>query len=86
MRKEKSVAKRFTYTLEELAQMFVDYDHIASREWDEKWAEKIAVLAEHFDMPPGSTVIDTLREAMAVALHTGKPFDILPDDTTPTED
>jgi hypothetical protein len=86
MRKEKPVAKRFTYTLEELAQMFVDYDRIASREWDEKYAEKVFALAEHFDMPRGSSVIDTLREAMAVALHLGKPFEIDLDDPDPTED
>ena len=86
MRKEKSVGRCFTYSLEELARMFVDYDHVASQEWDKKYAEKFIVLAKHFDMPPGSTVIDTLREAMAVALHIGKPFDILPDETTPTED
>ncbi len=66
----------FTYTLEELAHMFVDYDRVASREWDAKYTEKITVLAEHFDMAPGSTVYDVLREAMAVVLHTGKPFDI----------
>jgi hypothetical protein len=86
MKKEKSVGRCFTYTLEELAHMFVDHDHIASREWDKKYAEKIVVLAEHFGMPPGSTVIDTLREAMAVALHVGKPFDIHPDEPTPTEE
>jgi hypothetical protein len=80
------VAKRFTYTLEELARMFVDYDRIASQEWDEKHAEKVYALAEHFDMPPGSTAIDTLREAMAVALHLGRPFEIDPDDPDPTED
>ena len=78
--------KCFTYTPEELAQMFVDYDQIATEEWDKKHAEKLVVLAEHFDMPPVSTVIDTLREAMAVALHLGKPFDIHPDETPPTED
>ena len=80
------MVKRFTYPLEELAQMFVDYDRIASQEWDDKYAEKITALAELFDMPPGSTAIDTLREAMAVALHTGKPFDILPDESTQSED
>jgi hypothetical protein len=86
MRKEKSVAKHFTYTLEELAQIFVDYDRIASQKWGEKYAEKIYALAEYFGMPPGSTTIDTLREAMAVASHLGKPFEIDLDDPDPTED
>ncbi len=65
---------RFTFSLGELAHMFVDYDRIESREWDRKYAEKIAILAKHFHMPPGSTVDEILREAMAAVLHAGKPL------------
>lgn len=87
MRTETIVNKqRYAYTLEALVRMFVDYDHIGSREWDEEYAEKVAVLAQHFDMPHESTVLDTLREAMAVVLHTGKPLDILTDETITAED
>ena len=78
--------RRYTYTLEELAQMFVDNDRIASQDWDRKYAERVSALAESFDMPPGSTVSDVLREAMAVVLHIGKPLEIRPDETTTEED
>jgi hypothetical protein len=76
----------YTYTLTELARIFVDYDRIESRAWDAKYGTKIWVLVQHFDMPPGSTVIDTLREAMAVVLHTGKPLTIHPGQARTEED
>ena len=77
---------RYTYTLEKLAQMFVDYDHIGSQEWDRKYASRVAALASHLDMPPGSTVIDGLREAMAIVLHIKKPLEIDPDNPTSDEE
>jgi hypothetical protein len=86
-RKEPIVIKRlYVYTLKELARMFVDYDRISSQEWEKEHADKIVVLAEHFDLPPGSMVIDILRVAMEVVLETGKRLEIVPDETIASED
>lgn len=68
--------RRYTFSLRELARLFVDYDRIASREWEKRHAGKIASLERHLDMPPGSEVIDTLRAAMAAVLDTGKPLQL----------
>ena len=78
--------RHYVYTLKELARVFVDYDRIGSQEWEKKHADKIAALAEHFDLPPGSMVIDILRVAMEVVLNTGKRFEIVPDETIASED
>jgi hypothetical protein len=79
--------RRYTFSLRELARLFVDYDRIASREWEKKHAGKIASLATHFHMPPGSEVIDTLRTAMEAVLDTGKPLQLrAPDQTRTSKD
>jgi hypothetical protein len=55
-------------TVREMAQIFVDYGRLNHREFDMQHGDRVRELHTHFNMPPMSRAIDTILEAMSVAL------------------